>query len=309
MKTKKEYCILSAIIIALVLYLILRNPDRTLYTLPEIPQVSKGDITKIDISLQGASIVLNKKDKGWYIDPQGYPAEKDKVKKMLDIVEKLTLTALVSESKSYNRYDLHNKKKITVKTWAGDTLKREFDIGKPATSYRHTFVKMTGNEGVYHAPGNFRGNFDHTVESLRDKIVLLFDKNEIHEIQITKDGKALVLFRKTVPVEVGEEQETIWQGGDGEKIDESKLNRFLSTLSNLRCQKYLNDKKKADFTDPIYAIDLKGVREYTLSIFDKKDKDTKEYPAVSSENAYPFVLSGRQADNIMKKPDEFVEKI
>lgn len=320
MKIKKEFSILVVVILALALYLIMHTRDRTHYTLPEPPHISKKDISKMEISGPGISIVLNKKDKRWNIAPQGYPADTYKVSMMLDIVEKLTLTALVSESKNYNRYDLDDDKKITVRAWTGKTLIREFEVGKAAMSCRHTFVKIAGDEGVYHAEGDFRSKFDHTVENLRDRTVLSFEKTDIDEIRITKGQRSMTFSRKEAPVgaSAGEETDTespptpetkmVWQGGDGDEVDESRLNRFLTTLSNLRCDKYLDDCKKSDFTNPIYTLCLKGMREHTLSIFDKRDKDDKDYPAISSTNDYPFVLFERQADDIMKKPDEFLKK-
>ena len=50
MKTKKEYIILAIIIIALSVYLVMRRSDRTLYELPEIPQVSQKEITRLEIT-------------------------------------------------------------------------------------------------------------------------------------------------------------------------------------------------------------------------------------------------------------------
>ena len=61
MKIKKEYIILVIIIIALSLYLILRNPNRTFYELPEIPSVSGKNISKIEIAKTKSAIVLNKR--------------------------------------------------------------------------------------------------------------------------------------------------------------------------------------------------------------------------------------------------------
>ena len=60
---------------------------------------------------------------------------------MLSAIENLTLTALVSESKNYNLYDLNEEKRINVKAWQGENLKRDVDLGKTASSFRHTFVK------------------------------------------------------------------------------------------------------------------------------------------------------------------------
>jgi len=318
MKVKKEYIIIGAIILALSLYLLLRKTDRTLYQLPKVPQLSKPEISRIEISKGDTSIVLNRNDKNWDIAPQGYPADNGKVKKMLDIIGQLTLTALVSESKNYTRYDLDDENKITVRAWAGNTLSREFDIGKTAPSYQHTFIKLRGDHRVYHARENFRHSFDHTLENLRDKTVLSFEKTEIQEIHISKEGISLVLILKEVPMEESASRgpeaqiplppKIEWQNSDGRGADESKVNRLLTTLSRLRCERYVDEYKKEDFANPIYSIQLKGVQDYGLSIFERMDKDAKSYPATSSQNDYPFLLPERKAEDIMIDPDEMWEK-
>lgn len=320
MNIKKEYIILIAIIISLSLYLILRSPDRTRYHLPKLPDVLRFDISKIEISKPDTSIAMNIKGDIWHIAPQGYPANTGKIKNLLDIIEKLPLTALVSESKNYNRYDLNDEKKITVRAWAGDTLRREFVVGKATASRKHTFVKLAGDHRVYQALGNLRPVFDQTVDRLRDKRVLSFERAEIQEIHIAKDQKSVIFSRKQVPVKVSAGQEadaqsppspkskTIWQSADGKEADKSRLNNLLTTLSNLRCQKYIAGRKKEDFTKPIYTLQLKGAREYTLSIFAKTDEDKKTNPAISSENDYPFMLPAWLTSRIIVDPDKFFKK-
>jgi hypothetical protein len=316
MNIKKEYTILIAVIIALSLYLILRNPDRTRYQLPRLPDVFSFDISKIEISKPDTSIAMNIKDDIWHIAPQGYPANTDRIINLLDIIEKLPLTALVSESKNYTRYDLNDEKKITVRAWAGDTLRREFEVGKATESRKHTFVKLAGDHRVYQAQGNLRPLFDLTVDRLRDKRVLSFERTEIQEIHIAKGQKSVIFSRKQVPIKVSVGQEagdesppspkskTIWQSADGREADELRLNRLLATLSNLRCQKYIDGRKKEEFTKPVYTLKMKGAREYSLSIFAKTDKDTKNNPAISSENDYPFILPAWLVNKIMVNPSE-----
>jgi hypothetical protein len=102
--------------------------------------------------------------------------------------------------------------------------------------------------------------------------------------------------------------ETVWETADGKKADNTKLDRLLTTLSNLKCETFINDMKKQGFMDPIHTVQLKGVEEHTLSIFAKTQKDAKNYPAVSSGNDYPFLLPERQVDNLTKDPDEFLKK-
>ena len=129
MKIKKEYIILVLIIAGLCVYLFIRSSDHTFYQLPHLAKLEQQDIAKIEILKQGNSIVLKKRDNQWYLEPAGYLADKNKVNTMLSALDALTLTALVSESKDYNRYDLNDEKRITVKAWQQDMLKRNFDIG------------------------------------------------------------------------------------------------------------------------------------------------------------------------------------
>jgi hypothetical protein len=322
MKMKKEYIILLIAIVALSAYVIFRNPDRTHYELPKIHEITGGDISKMEISKEGTAIVLKKEGNEWHIGPEGYLADTHKVKNMLDGMENLAVTALVSESKNYSRYDLDDEKKITVRAWEGETLKRDFDVGKTASSFQHTFLRLSNDDRVYHGKGNLRQRYDQTVEGLRDNTVLSFDREEIQEIQITKVKDVLALNRIPAHVVVKTEGEddgqastssegetkTVWQTPDGKEGDETKLDRLLMTLSSLRCEKYIDDKKKEDFKEPLCTILLKGTEEYVLSIFQKGDKDSESYPATSSQNDYPFMLPKWQADNLMKQPDEMLKE-
>ena len=312
MKIKKEYIILALIIVALSVYLVMRRGDRTLYELPDLPQVSQKEITRLQISRDKAIIDLNRKDSNWYLAPKEYPADADKVKNMLDNIEKLTLTALVSESGNYSLYDLSGEAKINVKAWQGDSLKRDIDVGKTASSFRHTFVKTAGDERVFHARGNFRNTYDTTLGDLRDKLILTCTPSEIQQIQVTAEKQPFILNRVQLP-ETKESptadkkedaapptQKTGWQTQDGRSADEAAVNRLLNTLSNLRCDTFIEDRAKEDFTAPVFNIQLKGSQEYSLSIFAKTEEKETQHPAISSASKYAFLLTDSQAQGIMK---------
>lgn len=320
MKFKKEYIILILIIAGLSAYLLMRSSDRTLYQLPQIAGLEQKQITKIEISKEGQSIVLNKKDDKWYLDPPGYLVDANRINDMLNTFATLALTALVSESEDYVRYDLHAGKKITVKAWQDDSLKRNFDIGKAASSFRHTFVKLNDDSRVFHARDNFRGKFDLTEDNLRDKSVLSFKITDIQEIQIDKDQTSLKLARTQIPVELAksaqeksensapEAMKPVWQSPDGKQADAISLNRLLTTLSKLSCDAYITDRKKDAFSDPIYKVKLKGIQDFQLDIFAKLETDDKNYPAVSSVNDYPFFLSDSKVQKITINPEEMLKK-
>ena len=320
MNIRKEYLILVALILVLSLYLILHERDKSHYRLPEFPKLMQKEISKVEISKQDTTIVLNRKDNSWQIMPQEYPADANQVESMLDVIEKLSLTALVSESKDYKRYQLEEDDKLIVKAWSGDTLRREFEIGKAATTFQHTFVKLSDDYRVYQARGKFRNKFDLSVDNLRDKTVLAYDAEDIEEMRLSKGEQSLVFTRRQVPDEItsSEEEksqssqdpaeEATWQTTDGKRADESQLNRLLTTLSKLRCEKYLDDRKKEEFLDPVYTIQLRGIKEYSLSVYAKIDESSNNYPATSSTSDYPFLLPSWQVNDIMKNPEEFLEK-
>ena len=234
MKVKKEYIILALVIIALTVYLVMRTSDRTRYQLPDVAQVAGQEISKLQITRDQATITVNKKDDQWYIAPQEFAADTSKVKDMLNAIENLTLTALVSESRNYNLYDLNAEKKINVKAWQADKLRRDVDLGKTASSFRHTFVKPAGDERVFHARGNFRNNFDLTVDDLRDKQVLALNPADIQQFQVIKDQQSLTLNKTQAPVAV---EGTQAQKQTDAALPRKRLSRPCSSTPDTRMQR------------------------------------------------------------------------
>ncbi len=326
MKIKKEYIVLLSLIVVLSAYLILRSQNETHYQLPTLPVIKKGDFTKIEIKTPKEKIVLEKKNNAWRLLPHEYPVEKNLINKIVDTLHQLTLTALVSESKDYRRYNLDKDKRIEVKAWSNGELVRHFLIGKTASSYRHTFVKLADDDRVYHARGNFRSAFDQTTQSLRDKSVLSFGVSEIKAITITENGHTFTLKRqkpeqatakkadskKPAKGEAAKKAKTvpgpIWILADGRKVDQGKVKDMVAVLSALRCDSYIEGKEKKDFTKPICTVVLQGRKQYRLDIFAKTSKDSGTYPAVSSLHEYPFLLPEWRVKSIMKKEDELVIK-
>jgi len=314
MKVKKEYIILALVIIALSVYLAMRTSDRTQYKLPDVPPLAAKDISKLQITRDKVVIVINKKDDKWHIAPEEYPADGSKVKNMLDAIENLTLTALVSESKNYALYDLNAEKRINVKAWQAENLKRDVDLGKTASSFRHTFVKTAEDERVYHARGNFRNNFDFNVDDLRDKLVLALNPAEIQQFQVINDQQSLTLNKTQASVVVEgsqtakqteatpEANKPVWQASDGRPVDEAVVGQIFNTVSKLRCEKFITDRRKDEFTSPLYTLQMQGAQKYSLSIFAKTSEKDTNYPAVSSGSNYAFLLSGSQVEKIMKDP-------
>lgn len=309
MKAKKEYLILFAVALVLVLYLLLHQSGRTLYELPELQELKEGQITKIAVSGPDTRVRLEKAGDKWQLMPQGYPAESSRVENMTDIISGLTLTAMVSESQNYSRYHLGEAKRIRVKAWAGEELLRSFAVGKPAPSRRHTFVKLADDPRIYHARQNFRSRFTGGVDALRDKTVLAVAADKVHAIDIRhKDAKLRLERRQQAPRKAPSkeapqgkaQQQFIWEDNQGDEIAASKIEKLLKQLKSLDCQSFIDKREKPEFTNPIYTLAVNGKKPRTLSIFAREKADADAYPAVSSEAADPFYLSAAKAEAIME---------
>jgi hypothetical protein len=309
MKVKKEYAILAVVIVALGLYLFFRNTDRTTYALPELPALKTQDLTKIEIGKGNRTVVLTRKDDGWLVAPGDYPADGTLVDRMLDALADLKVTALVSETQNYTRYELDENQQIRVTAYQDDKAVRSFRIGKAAETMRHTHITLSDDPNVYHAQGNFRQDFDHTVDDLRDKTVLAFKKEDVTEYSIATEGKTVTIKKApTPPAPEGDDAATDaapekataveWKTDDGRTVANDAVQRLLADLSGLKCRTYLTDRAKTDFADPAFLIRINGAAESVLEIFDPADDTATEVPARSSLRQDPFTLSDFDIDPV-----------
>jgi hypothetical protein len=292
--------------------------------LPEPTPVPASEVSRIEIRKAKGTVLLVRADGGqWRIEPSGTKADAGKVDDILEVIADLDFTALVSESEAYDRYDLGEDRKISVKAWAGDDLVREFSVGKVAPSYKHTFVGLAGDPRVYHASGSFRFTFDQTTEGLRDKQVLAFEPKDIRKIAVQSDDTSTILVREEAAVEgdpaavgtssgdppPGAETRPVWKTAEGKSLDAAAVNRLLTTLSDLDCSGYLSDREASDFDHPLLSIRLAGSHEHLLEVFPRTSGEEGPYPAVSSMADDPFELGAFTVENLMEIFREKLETV
>ena len=317
MKIKKEYVFLAVILVVLVLYIALKNTDRTHYTLPELKPVGKEDVDKILISRGDSTINVSKSSGKWKIKPAKYEADSKEIDQILDELKNLTITTLVSESETYGRYGLTADERIYVRAFEQEQALRQFYIGKTASTRRHTYIMFPGDHRVYEVSNNIRRIFDKSVDDLRDKEVLVFEATAATGLVMDPaDGEETAFERKMVPLPVepseegeqpaeNQQMEAKWMTEDGRTAKAESIKSLLRTLSSLKCSGYLEGKSKSDLTDPIYTVTVRlNGQAHSVSVFEKNDDN--QYPAISTGSDYPFLLSEWRADQIMKDPGELM---
>ena len=316
MKLKKEYLILIGVIVALSAYLSMRSKDQTHFELPALNQVENSAINRIVLTTSGNSIELNKKDDKWYLGPQAYLANSIKVNNMVKAAADLTVTALVSESKSYQRYDLDETKKTNLQAMNGKETLRNVDIGRVAPTQQHTFVKLDGDDNVYHARGNINRTFNHTLADLRDQTVLSFEKDAVDTLSIRKGDHTLSLTKKETPPEEGKDGEakpgakskTAWLDADGQAADNAAVKSLLNSFGNLKCNGYMADDVKQNLKEATWTVSFKaGEKTHSLSLYTSSAAETTDYPAATTDSEYAFLLTKTRVERYEKQIDKLLK--
>jgi hypothetical protein len=219
---------------------------------------------------------------------------------------------MASASENYAVYDLQEGECVQVTAFKGEDLLLSIGIGKAAPSRRHTFVKLADDSRIYHAEKNLRSSFDKEASVLRDKQVMKIDE-EVSEVILTEGKKNLHILRATAHAEVDPDQAEVkeenagestlhWETLEGKPVEEKEIDTLVKTLSNLKCDGYLEDEK-GDLGDPTFSVSLKGNKNYEFSLYGERDGKTV---ATSSENDDPFLIADWNAKRIRKELDQLV---
>lgn len=313
---KKENIILALVIAALSFYLTAGKKDNSNYTLPMLDEVKESEITDISFSKNDTTISIKKKGEAWVLSDKEYLADKSKIDNMIAAIKKIELTALVSENKDLARYELDSANKINVQAKKEEKLLRNLTVGKTATTYNHTFVSLEGDDKVYQAKGDFKLHFDKTIDQLRDKTVLSIKPEEINTILISKNDITQTFTQELEPapskdekkikkaITVSKEKKKIWKSANNQDSGAEVMDDFINTLKMLECEEYTKIEEKDSFWNKkmITKVTIQGTNE--LVIF---EKENDKYPAISSDNAYPFLLSGYNGQNVLELVDKILK--
>ncbi|MBN1665329.1 MAG: DUF4340 domain-containing protein [Deltaproteobacteria bacterium] len=319
MKLKKEYLILIVLIVALALYLMMRSAGRD----ADIPQPARLEASKLSRLVvtvkQSAPVELVKKDERWQIEPKKYAVDQTVIGNMTRAAAELTLSAIVSESGSYERYGLTPKEGITVQAFSEGKQVRAFSIGKTAPTNQHTFVLVEGDPKVYHARGQIETVFNQTVDSLRDKTVFAVEKQNITDITIVKGSYHLTLVKKKIQNKKAADDKTAtpqaadttpeapqfeWEKPGGTTAEHRDVDLLLDNIVRLNCDGFLEDEDPAKLSKAVLQITFRdGTGEYRLAVFPEQKETKDKRPAVASSTPYPFYLSRWRVEGLEKSID------
>jgi len=321
--SKREYIILAVVIVVSVILLLLHRSEKVHYRLPDLERIQAENIETIEIKTPERELTITRSDGQWMLGEKRFPADASKIEELEKVIGQLQVTELISRAEDYHRYGLGEENVIEVKAFDSDgELLREFAVGEASATNQHTYVRFPEDQNVYHARDSFRYRLDRSMDDLRDKKALSFNRDEITAITAEYDSTTMVVKKSLSKPDPQPESEgeaepaaaspaVAWVDDRGENLDAEAVDSLLTSASDLSCSKYLDPEEAKEWIDDsrlVYWIRFNGDQDYELKIYQKKGEDEQQYPALSSQNEYPFYLSSYTAEEIMKKRADLQKK-
>jgi hypothetical protein len=285
----RSLLILGGLILVLALYVTLRTGDRVRYDLPELPEFQISQVDSIEIEQGGDTVEVVRRGNDWLIKPQDYPADRNTMETIAGELASLNITELVSaEEASYPRYGVDPESAVVVRALGSDAVLREVTVGRRASTYSHTFVRVGEDTRVFHAEGDLRSGIVRGREELRDRVVMRFPRGSVEALEFESSSGSSVARKEK------REASTVWLAQDGSELEAETVEQALDRLSLLRATRF----SETPFSDAqVFARFVVVADErHELTLYTEQDS---LYPAVSSGSDYPFFINSVIADQLL----------
>ncbi|MCU1328174.1 MAG: hypothetical protein JWN34_3544, partial [Bryobacterales bacterium] len=167
-----------------------QHPRKVEPTTPDAPKILALGADQIEgirlVRPGGEPIVLAKSGDQWKITaPTPLPADQDAAKGLVTTLASLQSDRLVEQNPpDLTVFGLNEPKgEIDVTVQGGTVNKVLFGLENPSGS--STYVKLAANPSVYTVLTSTKTNLDRSVNDLRDKRLLTFDRDKVVAIAVT----------------------------------------------------------------------------------------------------------------------------
>lgn len=327
-KVKKEYLVLLIIVIGLSLYLVTKDDNGGDIEIPELKEINKDSIQKIEINSSKGNLSLKVNKKVWSLEPEGYPVLENKTETMVKLLSKTDISDLISRAEKYDKFGLGKKNRTVVKAIGEKGALRELTIGNNAESGNRTFIKLKDDKIIYQARGNYKDSFNIGKDDIINKKIFNFNSSDIVELIYEKDNKAYHFVKideneltkkkledkdkkkdkKDIKKEAPkDEKKLVWVNeSDKKKVNGTEIDSFLSKNSNINCEKFFKKKENKDKKGFINIVFIdKTKRKYTLNIYKELNEKKEEiFKLTSSDSSFIFSLSKNDMESINIDPEK-----
>jgi len=203
--------------------------------------VDSDAITRVEMTGKNA-VALEKKGEDWTVAPKGKKADANAVKRLVESIEKINTSDLVSkDSARFEEFEVDAEKGTRIQASAGAKVVADFVIGKSARGGAHVKVQ----DSVYLAKGVFPGTFSRAKSGWLEKRLFDAKLEDIGRVEVTLPGGTPYALAKTGTDWAVEDASAL---PPGFRFDKNQARSLASTLVNLRAKDILDADPGKDVT-------------------------------------------------------------
>ncbi len=255
---------------------------------------------------EAQTLQLAKKDGGWVVaDRDDFPADKDKVQKVLDQLLELKIGgALASNPANHNQLKVGERDYDRVVTLGTDKEAKTVIVGSgPASSVN---LRFQGKDEVYRARGMSVWAINDSVSGYVDTKYIEVDKEKLSQAVVSNETGRLSFAKEG-------DKWVLAELPPGETLDENKVKTFINKLTTLNLQEPVGRQQKAEYGitggSEVFLVsdgEEEAVsRRYVIGAF----RDEQSLYAKADDNDWVVAVSKWSAEDIRKKgAADFVKK-
>jgi len=215
------------------------------------PGIDESEITSVDLTTSdGKAARLESRDGAWrVVAPLEFPADEVTADGIASTLSKLSSEGVIDDPQARDVYGL-GESASSLRFHAGDR-DRTLTLGKKTPLGSNSYVAADGDERVFMVPTWRLNSFQKSLDELRDRRVLRFDRATVDRFEVKWPGGGVTLEKRdgdwwmTAPVEGRADPETVED--------------LLSELSFLRADGFVDDASNDGATGlakPELEVDL-----------------------------------------------------
>lgn len=277
---KKPTLIVAGLFVALIaIFFAVQSADNTGpkelgYAIPKMAALDKVEVVQGD-----KKTTFVKKDGAWRLaEPVDYPMSETAQNDLAKLLEGgVEMDRDMGKVKDLNKYEL-GADAATVTLYDGGAKKASFKVGKEITVQntlaKRTYIQPEGAEAVYRAQAGFPSKLLVEANTLREKKLFDFKKEDVSAIEMSADGQKIAFNRAD-----SEASEPAWSTADPKagKLDGLALDRLASAIGRLRVDGFADGVSDADagLDKPAVTLTLtrKSADPVTIMIGGEAKKD------------------------------------
>ncbi len=259
-----------------------------------LQNMDPSQVGKIEIKKSESVITLMQRDGVWRID--GRRADADMVQKALDTLRSSVYEGPISRNPdNFERLGVGGEA-LRVTLNIADNAPIAVRIGKSASTYSSSYVKLEDNDEVYLANTNLSLFFPLLADSWRYKTIVNIDPAALTVISYRTQGATLKTYHKD-----GEEW-TVIKGASTASADDAELQTLFDAVHPLKAKGFVDSENdQAAFAQEEAKgtiISFKGVSEADLSEMTLLKKQNEWWVRTKGNNEI-FTLSDAAAKSLV----------